>query len=65
MCNGWYDAPSGAKRAKTLPGGLQQINPTIEPDLGTPASPLEETVTIEINGLPATVKAGSTIIFSL
>jgi formate dehydrogenase major subunit len=37
------------------------VNPTTEPDLGTPASPLEETVTIEIDGLPATVKAGSTI----
>ncbi|RLA29274.1 MAG: formate dehydrogenase subunit alpha [Gammaproteobacteria bacterium] len=37
------------------------MNPTTEPDLGTPASPLEETVTIEIDGLPATVKAGSTI----
>jgi formate dehydrogenase major subunit len=37
------------------------MNPTTEPDLGTPASPLEETVRIEIDGLPATVKAGSTI----
>jgi formate dehydrogenase major subunit len=37
------------------------VNPTTEPDLGTPASPLEETVTIEIDGLPATVKSGSTI----
>ncbi len=37
------------------------MNPTTEPDLGTPASPLEGTVTIEIDGLPATVKAGSTI----
>jgi hypothetical protein len=65
MCHGWYDALTGAKRAKILPGGLQQINPTTEPDLGTPASPVEETVTIEIDGLPATVKAGSTIMFSL
>ena len=37
------------------------MNPTTQADLGTPASLLEETVTIEIDGLPATVKAGSTI----
>ena len=37
------------------------MNPTTEPDFGAPASPLEETVAIEIDGLPATVKAGSTI----
>jgi formate dehydrogenase major subunit len=37
------------------------MNPTTQPDLGTPASALEETVTVEIDGLPATVKAGSTI----
>ena len=37
------------------------MNPTRETDLGTPASRQEETVRIEIDGLPATVKAGSTI----
>lgn len=37
------------------------MNPTRETDLGTPASTAEETVRIEIDGLPATVKAGSTI----
>ena len=37
------------------------MNPTRESDLGTPASKLEETVRIEIDGLPTTVKAGSTI----
>ena len=37
------------------------MNPTTQADLGTPASLLEETVTIEIDGLPATVKTGSTI----
>ncbi|MEX2496011.1 MAG: formate dehydrogenase subunit alpha, partial [Woeseia sp.] len=37
------------------------MNPTRETDLGTPASKLEKTVRIEIDGLPATVKAGSTI----
>jgi formate dehydrogenase major subunit len=37
------------------------MNPSREPDLGTPASKQEETVRIEIDGLPATVKAGSTI----
>jgi len=37
------------------------MNPTTQADLGTPASALEELVTIEIDGLPATVKAGSTI----
>ncbi len=37
------------------------MNPTTEPDLGTPPSPLEQTVTVEIDGLPATVKAGTTI----
>ena len=38
------------------------MNPTREPDLGTPASTSEETVEIEIDGLPARVKAGSTIL---
>ena len=37
------------------------MNPTTQTDLGTPASGLEESVSIEIDGLPATVKAGSTI----
>jgi len=37
------------------------MNPTTQADLGTPASLLEETITVEIDGLPATVKAGSTI----
>jgi len=37
------------------------MNPTTQTDLGTPASALEETITVEIDGLPATVKAGSTI----
>ena len=37
------------------------MNPTREADLGTPASTAEETVRIEIDGLPTTVKAGSTI----
>lgn len=32
-----------------------------EADLGTPASPLKETVTVEIDGLPATVTAGVSI----
>jgi formate dehydrogenase major subunit len=37
------------------------MNLTREADFGTPASSLEETVTIEIDGLPTTVKKGSTI----
>ncbi len=37
------------------------MNPTTQADFGTPESTLEETVTIEIDGLPAIVKAGSTI----
>ena len=37
------------------------MNLTRETDFGTPASSLEETVTIEIDGLPTTVKKGSTI----
>ncbi len=37
------------------------MNPTTQADLGTPASLLEETITVEIDGLPATVRAGSTI----
>ncbi|MDX1403962.1 MAG: formate dehydrogenase subunit alpha [Woeseiaceae bacterium] len=37
------------------------MNPTTQRDLGTPASPREETVTVEIDGLPVTVRAGSTI----
>ncbi len=31
-------------------------------DYGTPESPLEETVDIEIDGVPATVKAGTTVL---
>ena len=38
------------------------MNPTRDHDLGTPASRREETVEIEIDGLPARVKAGSTIL---
>jgi formate dehydrogenase major subunit len=38
------------------------MNPTREPDLGTPVSASEDTVQIEIDGLPATVKAGTTIL---
>jgi len=37
------------------------LNPTTETDLGTPASTRTETVSIEIDGLPTTVRAGSTI----
>ena len=37
------------------------MNPTRETDLGTPPSKQHDTVRIEIDGLPATVKAGSTI----
>ncbi len=37
------------------------MNPTTQTDLGTPESTLDETVTVEIDDLPATVKAGSTI----
>ncbi len=38
------------------------MNPTREPDLGTPASGNEEVVEVEIDGLPAKVKAGTTIL---
>ncbi|MDH3988671.1 MAG: formate dehydrogenase subunit alpha [Gammaproteobacteria bacterium] len=38
------------------------MNPTREPDLGTPASGSEEVVEVEIDGLPAKVKAGTTIL---
>jgi len=38
------------------------MNPTRETDLGTPASTQHETVRIEIDGLPTTVRAGSTIL---
>jgi len=38
------------------------MNVTREPDLGTPASRQSETVEIEIDGLPARVKAGSTVL---
>ena len=37
------------------------MNPTTQTDLGTPASTAEEMVSVEIDGLPARVKAGSTI----
>ena len=38
------------------------MNPTREPDLGTPASTSDKTIEIEIDGLPARVRAGSTIL---
>jgi len=38
------------------------MNKTRQADLGTPASPKTETVRVEIDGLPATVKAGTTIL---
>lgn len=38
------------------------MNPVREPDLGTPESTREDTVNIEIDGLPATVKAGTTVL---
>jgi formate dehydrogenase major subunit len=38
------------------------MNPTRETDLGTPASVSQETVEVEIDGLPARVKAGTTIL---
>ena len=38
------------------------MNPTREQDLGTPASGNEEVVEVEIDGLPAKVKAGTTIL---
>lgn len=37
------------------------MNPAARVDLGTPASTLDETVTMEIDGLPATVKPGTTV----
>jgi formate dehydrogenase major subunit len=37
------------------------MNPTRQRDLGTPASPATDKVRIEIDGLPATVDAGSSI----
>ena len=37
------------------------MNPTTEADLGTPRSALETTVAVEIDGLPATVRAGTSI----
>ena len=38
------------------------MNRTRQTDLGTPASPATDTVRIEIDGLPATVKAGTSIL---
>ena len=38
------------------------MNPTRQPDLGTLPSTKEEMVEVEIDGLPATVKAESTIL---
>ena len=40
------------------------MNKTRQADLGTPASHAADTVTVEIDGLPATVKAGSSILRS-
>jgi formate dehydrogenase major subunit len=37
------------------------MNRTRQTDLGTPASPATETVRVEIDGLPATVRAGTSI----
>jgi formate dehydrogenase major subunit len=38
------------------------MNPTRETDLGTPAATSDEIIEVEIDGLPAHVKAGSTIL---
>ena len=38
------------------------MNRTRQRDLGTPASPLEETVEVEIDGQPAEVPAGTSIL---
>jgi len=38
------------------------MNPTRQPDLGTPASSSAETIDVEIDGLAARVKAGTTIL---
>ena len=38
------------------------MNKTRQTDLGTPASPATESVTVEIDGLPATVTAGTSIL---
>ena len=38
------------------------MNPVREADLGTPESPDGRTVTIEIDGLPATIRAGTTVL---
>ena len=38
------------------------MNKTRQADLGTPASGTEATVQVEIDGLPATVKAGTSIL---
>ncbi len=62
MRNGRNDAFPGAERAKILPGRLSQINPTGERDLGNPAATSAETVEIEIDGLAARVKSGSTVL---
>ena len=38
------------------------MNKTRQKDFGTPASPVKETVRVEIDGLPATVNAGTSIL---
>ena len=38
------------------------MNKTRQKDVGTPASPVRETVRVEIDGLPATVNAGTSIL---
>ena len=38
------------------------MNRIRQQDLGTPESPAKETITVEIDGLPATVKAGTSIL---
>ncbi|GMR16960.1 MAG: formate dehydrogenase subunit alpha [Gammaproteobacteria bacterium] len=37
------------------------MNAVVAADLGTPQSPCEETVEVEIDGMPATVRAGSSV----
>src|SRR5690606_7693259 len=74
VCNGRPDAVSGQERRQVFSEGFrgrfccpssrrsEQMSLLKEPDYGTPASPRAEMVSVEIDGMPATVRAGTTVL---
>jgi formate dehydrogenase major subunit len=54
--------PAGDPQVYTPERGREPLTLIKEPDYGTPASPLTGLVEIEIDGMPVTVRAGTTVL---